>query len=456
MSRTQRWLFFGVLPLLATAALAWWFLSTFHRVSKEVDLPPRGEARYNPLLALRLALQQQGMQAISRADLDLDDMALQPDDTVLLHSDVRVIDAVRAEALLNWVGEGGHLLFRLPEGGDEGRAGPLMEKLALTVGEHAGCLAWKTPPPAKASGKDAAVPAAAAETGKAAVAAGSEAAAAPAQTAVAPAGVAVDAGKPVPAAEKAVTEKPATEKTAPQKPAADKPPAGKETPSDHGYCSRYRFFTDAEYESDFAWLWGNAEDGYVFGRHDWGDGSLFVAADFDFLTNKELDKDDNAALTWQVLGPALGDGRVFLVYATDVPPLYVLLVRHGWPLLLALALALAGWLWARSQRLGPLLPLESPHRRALLSHVLAAGEFAFGRARAAALHAAVLRAFQQRLRRRDPITAALSGEALVLALAQRHEIPPVRVRQALQPQGLGKPDVFLSTIRTLMQLRAKT
>ncbi|TDR36662.1 hypothetical protein DFR29_12712 [Tahibacter aquaticus] len=451
MSRTQRWLFLGVLPLLVTAALVWWFLSTFHRVSKEIDLPPRGEARYNPLLALRLTLQQQGIQAISRADLDLDDMALQPEDTVVLHSDVRVIDAARTDALLEWVGEGGHLLLRLPEGGDEGRVGPLLERLALTVGEHVSCLDWKTLPPATASGKDATAPAAAGEAGKAEA---GKAEAGKAEAGKTEAGK-TEAGK----TEAGKTEAGKTEagKTeAGKTDAAAKPPADNDTTPDNGYCSRYRFFTDAEYESDFSWLWGNAKDGFVFGRHDWGDGNLFIAADLDFLTNKELNKDDNAALTWQVLGPALGEGRVFLVYSTDVPPLYVLLVRHGWPLLLALALALAGWLWARSQRLGPLLPLESPHRRALLSHVLAAGEFAFGRARTAALHAAVLRAFLQRLRRRDPVTAALSGEALVLALAQRHEIPPLRVRQALQPQGLGKPDVFLSTIRTLMQLRAKT
>lgn len=397
-----RWLLFGALPLLAVAALAWWFLTTYHRVPKEMPLPPRGEARYNPLLALRKTLQAQGVEAISRADLDLAEMALKPGDTLLLDTDLRTIDDARAETLMDWVNDGGQLLLRLPEGGDEGRVGALLEILSLQVKEHYSCLRWKRPADAKAPAPD--------PSGSALF---DELRDELAKWTAASAGMA-------------------------------------------NYCSRYRFTTEAEYESDFEWLWGNREDGYVFGRHPWGEGAVFVASDFSFFTNKELKDAANAELAWQVLGPALHDGRVFLVYATDVPPLYVLLVRHGWPVLLALALALAGWLWARSQRLGPLLPLASPNRRALFSHIQAAGEFAYARHRSAALHAAALRAFQQRLRRRDPITAALSGEALVLALAQRHGLPAARIAQALQPQGLSKPDVFLSTLRTLMQLRAKT
>lgn len=392
------------LPLLVAVLLVWWFLTTYHRVPREVDLPPRGEARYNPLLALRKSLQAQGIEAISSADLDLADMALKPGDTLVLDTDVRVIDAGHAEQLMGWVDSGGQLLLRLPEGGDEGRAGALLETLSLQVKEHYSCLTWQPDQPVKAAAS-------------------------------------------TPDVSSSGLFKELRDQITQWAAAA----AGKAS-----YCSRYRFTTEAEYESDFEWLWGNSEDGYVFGRHPWGEGAVFIASDFSFFTNADLKDADNAALAWQVLGPALHDGRVFLVYATDVPPLYVLLVRHGWPVLLALALALAGWLWARSQRLGPLLPLASPNRRALFSHIQAAGEFAFARHRSAALHAAVLRAFQQRLRRRDPITAALSGEALVQALAQRHDLPAARIAQALQPQGLSKPDVFLGTLRTLMQLRAKT
>ena len=32
------------------------------------------------------------------------------------------------------------------------------------------------------------------------------------------------------------------------------------------YCSTYRFKTAAEYESDFDWLWGSAEKGFILGN----------------------------------------------------------------------------------------------------------------------------------------------------------------------------------------------
>ena len=51
------WLF----AVIVAAALAGAWLYTFKRVEKEIDLPPRGEARYNPLFALKLALQAHGL-----------------------------------------------------------------------------------------------------------------------------------------------------------------------------------------------------------------------------------------------------------------------------------------------------------------------------------------------------------------------------------------------------------
>ena len=399
----RRNLIIGGVASLLLGLLVFWFLSTYHRVEREIDLPPRGEARYNPLLALKKTLQSRTIDANSRGDLNLAAMALQPGDTVLLDIDVRNVTDAQSETLMSWVESGGHLLLRLPEG-DEGRPGTLLSTLGLTVSSEFGCFNWSE---AAVKDSDTAQKAKTAE--------------------------AVDAAK---------TEQKAKESK------------GEADPGAGMFCSRFRFKTDEEYESDFDWLWGNRDEGFLFGRHPWGEGHVLIAADFDFLHNDELKHAGNAALTWQLIGPALGTGRVFLIYAADTPPWYVLFVKQGWYVLLPLLLALLAWLWARSQRFGPLLPLASPHRRALLSHVQAAGEFAFVRGRGAALHAAVLRAFRLRLRRRDPVAAALAPEALVQTLSERHSIAAARIRHALQPQELARPEQFLAAIRTLMQLRA--
>lgn len=399
----RRNLIIGGVASLLLGLIVVWFLTAYQRVEREIDLPPRGEARYNPLLALKKTLQARGLEASSRGDLNLAAMALRPGDTVLLDIDVRNLTDAQSGTLMSWVESGGRLLLRLPEG-DEGRPGTLLETLGLSVSSEFGCLNWS----------EAAV--------------GDPGAAQNPKTA--------DAAEAVKAENR------------------NKASKGEADPGAGMFCSHFRFRTEAEYESDFDWLWGNSDTGFLFGRHPWGEGDVLIAAEFDFLHNDELKHVGNAVLTWQLLGPSLGAGRVFLIYAADTPPWYVLFVKQGWYVLLPLLLALLAWLWARSQRFGPLLPLAPPHRRALLSHVQAAGEFAFVRGRGAALHAAVLRAFRLRLRRRDPVAAALSPDVLAQTLSERHSIAAARIRHALQPQELARPEQFVAAIRTLMQLRA--
>lgn len=373
MSRRNLWLSLIAVVLFA-ALVSWWFY-TFKSVQREIELPPRGEARYNPLFALKLSLQAQGIKVAAAGDVSLDVDALARDDALLLYSDIRTLSEATSTALLDWVEDGGHLIFALPPS-MEGRTAALLDSLGLHTHDHRQCLNWSA--------------------------------------------------------------------------------AGAKKKDQAEHCFRSRFHAeDEDLGETFAWLWGNATDGYVFGRQMRGAGSVFIASDLDFLSNRELNEPGRAALAWQVLGPALEAGKLHLIYAANVPPMYVLIVRHGWPILLPVLIALFAWLWARSQRFGPLLPLASAHRRALLEHVQAAGAFVFHRGRTIALYAAVQRLFMARLRSRDPALAALTGEALVQALSERSQLAAASIRQALNPTDLARPDHFVATIKTLMQLRAK-
>jgi hypothetical protein len=133
----------------------------------------------------------------------------------------------------------------------------------------------------------------------------------------------------------------------------------------------------------------------------------------------------------------------------------VLLIQRGWPVLAPMLLALFAWLWARSQRFGPLLPLAQGHRRALLEHIRAAGEFLFRRGSAYALYAPLRRAFDERLRHSDPAAAALDGEQQVAVLAAARGLPQAQVQQALVPMALGHPEVFAATIKTMQELQSR-
>jgi len=125
----------GVLALVLalTAAVLWWF-HTHTRIERSIDLPPQGEAAYNPLYLLRETLRAEGVQAQSRPRLQLTRIALGAGDTVVLFGDPRLLSDEETARLLAWVSRGGHLLVRLPvRHGRAPRAGLLLESLGVEL-----------------------------------------------------------------------------------------------------------------------------------------------------------------------------------------------------------------------------------------------------------------------------------------------------------------------------------
>ena len=362
----------GILALvgLALAIGLFAFLHYFEWETREVTLPPRGEASYNPLFALGNTLRARGHEVVVRPTLELEAMALAPGELLLLASDVRVIGADASAQLRDWIAAGGHLVFVLPAA-EHARTPPLLEALGVQLVEAEGCLTWQAP-----------------HAPRAARLCGS---------------------------------------------------------------SGLRTAGDAP-----VWRWGWADKNGVtrMARGAVGEGSWLALPELGFLARRALRNRSNATLAWALLQPLLDAQRVHVVYAVDLPPLHVLLVRYGWPVWVPALLALLAWLWRRSQRLGPLLPLAVPDRRALLEHLRAAGEFALRRRRGGALYAALRRRFDARLQREAPALAALQGEAQVSALAAAWRLDPARVRAALQPPDLARPEAFASAIRSLSQLQA--
>lgn len=194
------------------------------------------------------------------------------------------------------------------------------------------------------------------------------------------------------------------------------------------------------------------EEGVVFARMPVGAGVLDVAASLDFLDTDSLQAARSRAFTQQLLA---GDGRgtVHLVHVTDVPSLWGTLLRRGWPVWLPLLLALAGGLWARARRFGPMLPSPVLERRSLLEHVAASGEHDWRYGRADVLWRATHDAFLARLRRRDPEAAALGGEPQVQRLVERLRMPASQVRDALRRPDPRDAKALVARIATLVRMR---
>lgn len=195
-----------------------------------------------------------------------------------------------------------------------------------------------------------------------------------------------------------------------------------------------------------------SDDGYVFARFPRGAGSVDVIADLDFLTNDKLKDGPHIVLARQLLAPNYRAGTVHLVYAAQIPSLWIMLMRHSWMAWLPLLLALAGWLWSRMQRFGPALPAPPTERRSLLEHIVASGEHLYRYGYAHLLHGAVLAAFLRRLRRVDPQAAALEGEPQAAAIAERFGLPMQDVRAALSMPLARDHASFRTRVATLIRM----
>lgn len=383
----------GVLVLLVVLALLFaWFRHTYHRVEKTLYLPPTGEAAYNPLYALAKTLEADGVKVNARQRLMLDDNALARGDTLLLFNDPRALSPPEAERLLAWVEEGGHLLIRTPQyspGEDLSESNAPQAEMLELLS------AWL------------------------------------------------------------VDETPSCE---------DFQVEGE---GHHVEFCRGRRFAFDEVVPELAW--GDLQGGYVYARVAVGKGHADILADFDFLTNtatrgfaqEALDAPPDGglrdgphrALARQVLAPNYRQGTMHLVYAAEMPSLWRTLYLHGWMVWAPLLLALVAWLWMRMQRFGPQVPAPAGERRSLLEHVRASGEHLYRYGRGVMLYAAVRQAFLARLRRRDPVAAALTGEPQVAAIAERTGHPADRIRTALNVPASHDRQALRDRISLLIQLR---
>jgi hypothetical protein len=198
---------------------------------------------------------------------------------------------------------------------------------------------------------------------------------------------------------------------------------------------------------------GTPADGYLFARTRIGMGWVSMLTDLDPLSRGQLHNPGAQHFALRLLEPNLHRGRVYLVYALDGPSLLKLLSIQGWPALLSLGVLLLAWMAMRSARLGPLMPAPAPHRRALLEHVQAVGEFLYRRDRGRCLHSLVCDTVLAHCRRRDPASAMLNGEPLYERLAQRSGLDPGQIGQAFLPPANAV--AFRACIITLARLRSR-
>lgn len=195
-------------------------------------------------------------------------------------------------------------------------------------------------------------------------------------------------------------------------------------------------------------------DGLLFARVPIGKGtvSLLSSLAMDVLMRDRLKHGPEQQFAMRLLAPNFGRGQFFLLYKLIGNSFWVSLFMRGWPALLASLLLVLGWMAMRSERLGPLVPAPAAHRRALLEHIHAVGEFLFRRDSGRSLHRLACDAILVRLHRTDPASVMLKRDELYAWLAQRSRLDAHHIENAFQSPANAA--AFRGSMTTLARLRS--
>lgn len=197
--------------------------------------------------------------------------------------------------------------------------------------------------------------------------------------------------------------------------------------------------------------WVLTEDGVWMVAFGLGTGQLVVVADDVWLSNDGLARGQNAEMLAE-----LASWRSGVVLLRDVhrESLLVWLYRTAWPALLALAGALALWLWRRTPRTGPWLPTPAGHEQSFLEHLGASGAYLWRQRGRAALVEPLRRAVRARLERRRPDLAGADARAVAVVLAEASG-EDVRTLESALGAHSWTPRAFVRDVRALVQARKR-
>jgi hypothetical protein len=184
-----------------------------------------------------------------------------------------------------------------------------------------------------------------------------------------------------------------------------------------------------------------------------GDGSLTVLADDRFMTNAAIGEHDHALFMTYLVDLAPG-GSVWLLYDREMPWIGALVWSAAPYAVISGALCLLAWAWSAGARLGPLQPVPTRHRRDLLEHLDASGDFHWRHGQADHLIKPTRRRVLERWRRRRPDLGGLDNAALAHAIAVIADEDPDAVVRALHVHA-EDTDAFVRQSALLQRLWRK-
>lgn len=389
-----------------TAAL---FFTCYERRTREIDAGLSPEARRNPYLALTRLLARSGHEVEAIDGLGRL-TTLPPEDGVLvLPIERRALGPARAQAILDWVAAGGHLVTVTYTLADEPRRRPdlLLDPLGFRqyLGDDSDLPFGDAPgPPASPPARD----------------------------------------------DGRVADLPWTLPTPPSwQPAQARVP-------DHDVSLRVEFdgrFRWGDEQARATWAVASERGTHLLSaRH--GRGRITALTDDLFLRSEHIGRADHAEFALRLVRVGDRHGPVWIVYSEAWPGLLTRLRDDGWPVLVAAAALLLTWLWRIVPRFGPLRPDPPPERRRWIEHLDAVGRFHWRDDGGRPLLAAVREAVVRRIASRDPAWLRLPAAERAARVADAAGLAPAAALRALEadPARLDEAG-FVAVVADLEAIR---
>ena len=180
-------------------------------------------------------------------------------------------------------------------------------------------------------------------------------------------------------------------------------------------------------DEDASW-WLSGDQGYHLLEWRWGEGSITVLSDSDWMSNDALGERDHA---W-FLSYLVGDQQqVRLLYSSNMPSLLTLLWRNSPYMVISVSACVLLLLWWLARRSGPRLIRSDSVRRNLLEHLQAVSAYAWRTDKASVLLAASQARVETRWRRRHPLLERLEPPARSIWIAGKTGLDARLVQEAL-------------------------
>lgn len=394
-----------ILPCLSACNKGHW---------EEIDIPTgyKGKARTDPFLAAQMLLQEMGHETERKPSFSQLPSAWDGG-TVFLSGESGIPEA-RARQLLDWVEDGGHLVYALAGcaayndwgftgtstygyAGNEDRADPILEKLGVEVVGKEDTA--KTP-----NQKD-------------------------------------DQETPAEAARRRFLE-PEDVPTTLNKVVMGEETFDVEIPSMH-WLSLQRMLKWGESHA------GTLEKSPMLSLRQ-GQGRVTVISHARPFRNRYLDEKDHARWLVALVGEEPAEVHFIVTLQSSF---WTLLWSRAWMPLVGLALVTLIWLWLNMPRFGPMRQVELHETKHFTEHISALGQFFYRLKRSDVLLSAAADAVRAKAIRKHPYLIHLDDEALVQLLTEATLIPMERIRAALVPAAKVPSHEMVKRLQDLQALK---